>query len=277
MIAKCPYCHTYRDVDLTAATRCSPRPEGPDVYSVRCEACTRNFDFTPEHEKKLCQYVNDHYKIPAYVGMLVWYEGARGKIVEDRGHYIGVRFDTESVDIVHNFHPTLADLVYDLPGRKTTIREDLEARPWPQWVKDLFIKRCLEYSLDDIHTLQNCFIWTRTPEGLDFWDRLITRNEIKENDIKEIKVQEKNVALKDILEAMPVLSNTDIDHIMVKGINQLKHRATDRQDFVALMTKYDELRKNFDMLVAEKAELQCELKDLKKHMQKILEAVTSTP
>jgi len=312
-------------------------------------------------EKKLCQYVNDYYHIPAYVGMTVWVEGVEGKIVEDRGRYIGITFHDESAGIVHNFHPTSHGLVYDLP-KKSTVRDQLHARPWPVWAKELFMERCTEYGykLTETMHLSQCFEWCYTPEGIGFWDRLITNDSIKEEDFtkfykankveetkiktvqqlleernwphwvkdlfivrlthyslyeipfaqslnscftwsetpegiefwgnaviddiilekptKENKVEETKpepvtTGLKDILEALPSLSNKELDHVMTRCVNQFTFRATDRKDYTELMLKYDSLREYFDTLVEEKSELQCELEAYKKHMKKIIEAV----
>lgn len=52
-----------------------------------------------------CEYVRQHYGVPACVGRRVVAYGKAGIIVEDRGHYIGVTLDSEKPGHVSNYHP----------------------------------------------------------------------------------------------------------------------------------------------------------------------------
>lgn len=51
-----------------------------------------------------CEYVRQHYNVPACIGRRVVANGKPGTIVEDRGHYIGVMLDGERR--VGSHHPT---------------------------------------------------------------------------------------------------------------------------------------------------------------------------
>jgi hypothetical protein len=53
-----------------------------------------------------CEYVKQHYGVPAEIGRLVKVNGKRGIIAEDRGHYIGVNFDADKPGEIRNAHPT---------------------------------------------------------------------------------------------------------------------------------------------------------------------------
>lgn len=53
-----------------------------------------------------CQYVKDHYGVPAAIGRKVIVRGRHGVIAEDRGNYIGVTFDDSAPTDVFNVHPT---------------------------------------------------------------------------------------------------------------------------------------------------------------------------
>lgn len=53
-----------------------------------------------------CQYVRDHYGVPAEIGRRVLAYGKPGVIAEDRGHYIGVNLDGDKPGTVRNYHPT---------------------------------------------------------------------------------------------------------------------------------------------------------------------------
>lgn len=53
-----------------------------------------------------CEYVRDHYGVPAEIGRRVVVNGNPGIIVEYRGHYIGVNFDCDKPNVVKNAHPT---------------------------------------------------------------------------------------------------------------------------------------------------------------------------
>jgi hypothetical protein len=53
-----------------------------------------------------CEYVREHYGVPAVIGRRVVVGGKPGIIAEDRGHYIGVNFDADKPGVVCNAHPT---------------------------------------------------------------------------------------------------------------------------------------------------------------------------
>ncbi len=53
-----------------------------------------------------CQYICDHYNVPAHIGRRVIVHGKPGIIAEDRGHYLGVNFDHNKPGVIHNAHPT---------------------------------------------------------------------------------------------------------------------------------------------------------------------------
>lgn len=53
-----------------------------------------------------CEYAKEHYGVPADVGRRVVVNGKPGIIAADRGHYIGVTFDTDKPGTIHNAHPT---------------------------------------------------------------------------------------------------------------------------------------------------------------------------
>lgn len=53
-----------------------------------------------------CEYVREYYGVPAVIGRRVVVSGRPGVIAEDRGHYIGVNFDTDKPGVIRNCHPT---------------------------------------------------------------------------------------------------------------------------------------------------------------------------
>jgi hypothetical protein len=53
-----------------------------------------------------CEYVRTHYSVPAEIGRRVAVDGKPGTIAADRGHYIGVNFDTSKPGVIMNAHPT---------------------------------------------------------------------------------------------------------------------------------------------------------------------------
>ena len=53
-----------------------------------------------------CEYVQKYYGVPACIGRRVIFKDRPGIITEDRGHYIGVNFDSDKPGIVYNVHPT---------------------------------------------------------------------------------------------------------------------------------------------------------------------------
>jgi hypothetical protein len=53
-----------------------------------------------------CEYVKNYYKVPAEIGRRVMVDGRRGIIAADRGHYLGVNFDSAKPGVIANVHPT---------------------------------------------------------------------------------------------------------------------------------------------------------------------------
>lgn len=54
----------------------------------------------------MCEYVQEHYGVPAVIGRRVMVSGKPGIIAADRGHYIGVNFDADRPGVISNCHPT---------------------------------------------------------------------------------------------------------------------------------------------------------------------------
>ncbi len=65
-------------------------------------------------------YITSTYHIPAAIGMRVSVNGRVGTIAEDRGHYIGVNFDSDKPGVIKNCHPTW-NVVYRAMG---TLRKE---------------------------------------------------------------------------------------------------------------------------------------------------------
>jgi len=63
-----------------------------------------------------CNYVREHYGVPAEIGRRVLAHGEPGIVAEDRGNYIGVTLDKDKPGTVNNYHPT-DDIVYLDMGR----------------------------------------------------------------------------------------------------------------------------------------------------------------
>lgn len=53
----------------------------------------------------MCEYVQDYYGVPAEIGRRVTVYGKPGIIAADRGHYIGVNFDSDKPGRINNAHP----------------------------------------------------------------------------------------------------------------------------------------------------------------------------
>lgn len=91
-----------------------------------------------------CKYVREHYGVPAEIGRRVVVYGKRGVIAEDRGHYIGVNFDTDKPGVIHNAHPT-SEVEY---GKIGTIRKMTKAQSrYARWLEygecfDNFLQFC---------------------------------------------------------------------------------------------------------------------------------------
>lgn len=58
-----------------------------------------------------CEYVREHYGVPAEIGRRVVVYGKPGIIAADRGNYIGVNFDEDAPGVIRNAHPT-SEVVY---------------------------------------------------------------------------------------------------------------------------------------------------------------------
>lgn len=78
-----------------------------------------------------CEYVKEHYGVPACVGRRVIIRGKKGIIAEDRGHYIGVNFDTDKVGVIYNAHP-IDGVEYGEMGK---VREMTDSINHPQHYK----------------------------------------------------------------------------------------------------------------------------------------------
>lgn len=52
------------------------------------------------------EYVRQHYGVPADLGRRVEVHGKPGVIAADRGHYIGVNFDSDKPGVIRSAHPT---------------------------------------------------------------------------------------------------------------------------------------------------------------------------
>lgn len=63
-----------------------------------------------------CEYVQEHYGVPAAIGRRVVVSGKPGIIAADRGHYIGVNFDSDRPSHISNCHPT-SDVEYGDMGQ----------------------------------------------------------------------------------------------------------------------------------------------------------------
>ena len=67
------------------------------------------------------EYVKNHYGVDAQLGMDINFNGDRGIITEDKGHYIGVTFDKDKPGTVSNVHPT--DELLEFTGKFRKIRK----------------------------------------------------------------------------------------------------------------------------------------------------------
>jgi len=70
------------------------------------------------------QYVRSGYGVPAEYGRRVIIGDKPGIIVADRGHYIGVNFDSDRPGVIRNAHPT-SEVKY---GEIGTIRKMTSAQ-----------------------------------------------------------------------------------------------------------------------------------------------------
>lgn len=53
-----------------------------------------------------CEYVRAYYGVPAEIGRRVMINDRPGIIAEDRGHHIGVNFDSDKPGCISPCHPT---------------------------------------------------------------------------------------------------------------------------------------------------------------------------
>lgn len=60
---------------------------------------------------KAFEYIQNYYGVPACIGRGVTVSGRPGVIAEDKGHYIGVLFDTDKPTEIMPCHPT-SEVVY---------------------------------------------------------------------------------------------------------------------------------------------------------------------
>ena len=61
-------------------------------------------------------YVRDYYGVPACLGRRVTVGGKSAVITADRGHYIGITYDTDKPGVIHNAHP-ISEVVYGDMGK----------------------------------------------------------------------------------------------------------------------------------------------------------------
>ena len=54
----------------------------------------------------MSEYAKEYYSVPADIGRRVVVNGKPGIIAADRGHYIGVNFDSDKPGVISNCHPT---------------------------------------------------------------------------------------------------------------------------------------------------------------------------
>ena len=64
-----------------------------------------------------CEYVREHYGVPACIGRLVVAYGKPGTIVKDCGHYIGITLDEDPKRRVGRYHP-VDGIVYGEMAKK---------------------------------------------------------------------------------------------------------------------------------------------------------------
>lgn len=58
------------------------------------------------------EYIKKYYGIELELGMVINYKGKTGLVTDDRGHYVGVTFDSDKPGTIVNIHPTDNDLTY---------------------------------------------------------------------------------------------------------------------------------------------------------------------
>lgn len=108
--------------------RAAKMAELPCTKETGCETALVCIDFEApavrevglERTAMSCEYVRTHYGVPACVGRRIVHRGNPGIIAEDRGHYIGVNFDSDKPGVVENVHPT-DDVEYGDMGKVRTL------------------------------------------------------------------------------------------------------------------------------------------------------------
>ena len=64
------------------------------------------------------EYISEFYGINIKVGMDVIFNGERGVVSQDKGHYIGVNFDKDKPGVISNVHPIDDLLIFTGKTRK---------------------------------------------------------------------------------------------------------------------------------------------------------------
>lgn len=64
-----------------------------------------------------CEYVRQHYRVPAEIGRRIDFNGRSGVIAEDHGNYIGVLFDDANPNNIVSIHPKEDGLTYGEMGK----------------------------------------------------------------------------------------------------------------------------------------------------------------
>jgi hypothetical protein len=64
-----------------------------------------------------CEYVQQHYGVPACVGRRVVAYGKPGVIAEDRGHHIGILLDGDKPNNIGPYHPVDGIVYLDEKGK----------------------------------------------------------------------------------------------------------------------------------------------------------------
>lgn len=91
-----------------------------------------------------CNYVREHYGVPAEIGRRVVVGGKPGVISEDRGHYIGVNFDSDKPGVICNCHPTSEVEYGDMGAVRKQTKAQARYKRWPEYGDcfDSFIDFC---------------------------------------------------------------------------------------------------------------------------------------
>lgn len=98
-----------------------------------------------------CEYVREHYGVPAVIGRRVIAHGKPGIIAEDRGHYIGVNLDSDKPGVISNYHPTDNVEYLDMGTVRKRTKSQLRYQRW------------LEYG-DSFQSFRDFLGWDAEPE-----------------------------------------------------------------------------------------------------------------